>query len=104
MSGSAPVVITSLMQWAARSAPQARSAPRSRASTILVPTPSVEAARKRPSPSGWSPAKAPNPAAAGGLAPAAQPFDDGLGGGERHARGLVRLRLRHGRESTPRSG
>jgi hypothetical protein len=28
-----------------------------------VPTPSVEAARKRPSPSGWRPANAPNPCA-----------------------------------------
>ena len=56
-------VATSLMQCAARSAPQSRSAPRCRASISFVPTPSVEAASSRPSSSGWSPAKAPNPVA-----------------------------------------
>ena len=61
--GLAPVVITSLMQCAARSTPHQRSAPARRARTSFEPTPSVEAARKRPSPRGWSPAKAPKPVA-----------------------------------------
>src|SRR5918995_608617 len=63
MSGSAPHVITSLMQCAAMSAPQARSAPRLRATTGFVPIESVEAASRRRSSSGWRPAKAPNPRA-----------------------------------------
>ena len=43
---------TSLMQCAARSAPHARSAPRSRARISFVPTESVDAARNRSSSSG----------------------------------------------------
>src|SRR6476660_775199 len=63
MSGSAPHVITSLMQWAAMSAPQLRSRPRGRATIGFVPIESVEAARKRPSPSGCSAANCPTPVA-----------------------------------------
>src|SRR6476620_10949198 len=63
MSGTAPHVITSLMQWAAMSAPQLRSRPRGRATIGFVPIASVEAARKRPSPSGCSAANCPNPVA-----------------------------------------
>src|SRR4051812_5623233 len=55
--------MTSLMQWAARSAPQLRSAPRSRATISFVPTESVDAASSRPSSIGWRPAKAPKPVA-----------------------------------------
>src|SRR5579884_3859982 len=51
------------MQCAAMSAPQARSSPRGRATTGFVPIESVEAASRRPSPSGWRPAKWPKPAA-----------------------------------------
>src|SRR4051794_11517183 len=51
------------MQCAARSAPQARRAPRSRARISFVPTPSVEAASRRRSSSGWRPANAPKPVA-----------------------------------------
>jgi hypothetical protein len=47
------------MQWAARSAPQSRSRPRARARISFVPTPSVDAASRRSSSSGCSPAKAP---------------------------------------------
>src|SRR5919206_154294 len=73
-SGSAPVVITSLMQCAARSAPQLRSAPRSRASISFVPTPSVEAASRRRSSSGYRPAHAPR----WGISPQG---DQGIAGG-----------------------
>jgi len=45
------------------SAPQLRSAPRGLATIGFVPIESVEAARKRPSPSGCRPAKAPKPVA-----------------------------------------
>jgi hypothetical protein len=38
-------VITSLMQWAAMSAPQLRSAPRGRATIGFVPIESIDAAR-----------------------------------------------------------
>src|SRR5688500_6108527 len=51
------------MQCAAMSAPQARSAPRLRATTGFVPIESVEAASRRRSSRGWSPAKAPQPRA-----------------------------------------
>src|SRR6185503_12022081 len=51
------------MECAARSAPQARSAPRSRARMSFVPTESVEAARYVSPSSGYSPANAPNPRA-----------------------------------------
>src|SRR5688572_9461778 len=51
------------MQCAAMSAPQARSAPRLRATTGFVPIESVEAASSRRSSRGWSPAKAPKPRA-----------------------------------------
>src|SRR5215213_9825368 len=51
------------MQCAAISAPHARRAPRRRATIGFVPIESVEAASRRPSSSGCSPAKAPNPRA-----------------------------------------
>src|SRR5512142_1425684 len=51
------------MQCAARSAPQARRAPRCFPRISFVPTPSVEAATKRPSPSAWSAANCPKPVA-----------------------------------------
>src|ERR1044072_8731818 len=63
MSGSAPQVMTSLMQCAARSAPQLRRAPRSRARISFVPTESVDAASRRCSSSRCNPANAPKPVA-----------------------------------------
>src|SRR5918995_2209470 len=63
MSGSAPQVITSLMQCAAMSAPQARRAPRCRATIGFVPIESVDAASSRRSSSGCSAANAPSPLA-----------------------------------------
>src|SRR3954451_11594944 len=53
------------MQWAARSRPQWRRRPRSRARISFVPTESVEAASSRRSSSGESPANAPNPSPPG---------------------------------------
>src|ERR1700747_714537 len=63
MSGSAPHVITSLMQCAAMSAPQLRSRPRGRATIGFVPMESVDAASSRCSSSGCRAAKAPKPSA-----------------------------------------
>src|ERR1700756_5639426 len=63
MSGSAPQVITSLMQCAAMSAPQLRSKPAGRATIGFVPIESVEAASSRCSSSGCRAAKAPKPSA-----------------------------------------
>src|SRR5438105_2446047 len=51
------------MQWAARSIPPQRSFPARRCSMSFEPTPSVEAASRRRSSSGYRPAKAPNPCA-----------------------------------------
>src|SRR5947199_9516637 len=51
------------MQCAARSRPASRSRPRSRCRISFVPTPSVDAARKRPSGSSCRPANAPKPRA-----------------------------------------
>jgi hypothetical protein len=45
------------------SAPQFRSSPRGRATSGFVPIESVDAASRRASSSGYSPAKAPNPVA-----------------------------------------
>ena len=58
-----------------------------------MPTPSVEAARKRLSSSGCSPAKAPKPGRAGRLDGGAQPLDDRAGGRERDTRGVVAVGL-----------
>ena len=105
-AASAPLQRTSLMQCAARSMPPQRSVPARRCSRSFEPTLSVDAASRRRSSSGKRPAKWPKPGRAGRLDGGAQPLDDGVGGGERDAGGLVRLRsvLGQGHESTSRPG